>query len=185
MPWTLGVEFKDYFLPGQLVVYVHMELGLPNTDYHLSSVRWPKLQTSVITHEVPSMDSAVPNVDSAGPTSKEVPNVDSAVPTSNKVPKEPYVYGFQICGSNKATFPFLGQDGLEDECTLLLQTISPQLDEEYDTCREMVGFPISEECIPDANEGLGEAEAESDGMTKAATEKGRVLKGKPLLRKKA
>ena len=111
--------------------------------------------------------------------------MDSAVPTSNKVPKEPYVYGFQICGSNKATFPFLGQDGLEDECALLLQTISPQLDEEYDTCREMVGFPISEECIPDANEGLGEAEAESDGMTKAAIEKGRVLKGKPLLRKKA
>ena len=31
----------------------------------------------------------------------------------------------------------------------------------------MVGFPISEECIPDANEGLGEAEAESDGMTKS------------------
>ena len=112
-------------------------------DDHLSSVRWPKLKTSVITHEVPNTDSAVPtsnkvphvdsmvltsnkvpNVDSAGPTSNEVPNVDSAVPTSNKVPKEPYVYGFQICGSNKATFPFLGQDGLEDECALLLQTIS-------------------------------------------------------------
>ena len=83
------------------------ETRITNTDYYLSSVRWPKLQTSVITHEVPSMDSVVPNVDSAGLTSKEVPNVDSAVPTSNKVSKELMFMVFKFAAPIKRYFHFL------------------------------------------------------------------------------